>query len=330
MNTDYSLIDANLVRAKEGLRVLDEIARFVVRDETLFVAFKQLRHSLVSIEEKIGEAHLLASRRGGDVGNSAAGKECAPAHSVWQVVEANANRITEALRVLEEVCKVYAPESVEMLMSIRYKVYELQVRLARRTPHFWLHYYFEQGIIYPLSESVLELQYLIEHGARVVQLRDKNSSTSDFLNSARQLVLFIKDFEVKHREKILLLINDNLSVAERLPVAGIHIGQGDSAVAQARQRIGMNKIIGRSNGSVTQMQESVKLGADYVSLGPVFPTPIKSERIPVGLLEVAKAAQTITVPWVVIGGIDQATIGQVRQAGAKNSAVIRSARQFFV
>ncbi len=329
MNLDYSLLDANLARAKEGLRVLDEIGRFIYRDQALFLELKKTRHALVAIEQIIGQANLWRARQGNDVGHPDQVPPTESAGSLWSIIAANGNRATEALRVLEEFGKVYFPQAIPMVMRARYDVYATQRTLALRTPHFWLRNYFEQGIVYPLSDSVLELQWLIQHGARVVQLRDKESSSTALFEKAKSLLGFIKDFEQAQREKIVLIINDDVSVAARLPVAGVHLGQGDENIVHARRQLGSNKIIGRSNGTVAQMQASVAEGADYVSLGPIFATPLKPDRVPVGLEMVAEASRVITAPWVVIGGITPESRVAVQGAGARNVAVIRSAREFF-
>ncbi len=330
MNRDYSLLDANLGRAREGLRVLDETARFLWSDRELFKQIKDVRHQLVEIEQVIGAAHLLSGRHGEDVGgpdNEIVFTMSAP--SLWSIIQANSNRVTEAMRVLEQVGPIYFPTVVEKIIRLRYEVYGLQKILSEKTPHYWLRYYFEQGIVYPISDSVTELEWLVLHGARVTQLRDKQSDGVALFEKAKQLVAFIADFERRKKEKVLLFINDNIAVAELLPVAGVHIGQADNEISTVRRRVGMLKLIGRSNQSLEQMQKSAVDGADYVSIGPVFDTPLKPERAPVGLEMVRAAAATVQAPWVVIGGIDQARADEVRQAGAKNMAVIRAARDFF-
>ncbi len=329
MNTDYSLLDANLARAKEGLRVLDEIGRFIFKDGALFARLKTIRHSLLQVEERVGQAHLLEARQGTDVGYISAGQALEPTRSLWSLIEANGNRATEALRVLEEFGAIYFPSAVSAVITARYDVYELQRQLARQTPHFWLRYYFEQGMVYPISDSVLELQWLIQHGARVIQLRDKSADSPTLFEKAKTLLSFIADFEQTKREKIVLIIDDDVAVAARLPVAGVHLGKNDGSIGVARRKLGVNKIIGRSNNSVSDMKQSILSGADYVSVGPVFATPLKPERTAVGLEAVREAAGAITMPWVAIGGISSENIQSVHDAGARNCAVIRSAREFF-
>jgi thiamine-phosphate pyrophosphorylase len=330
MNTDISLLDANLARAAEGLRVLDDSARFILRDQSLFLQLKRIRHALILIDEKIGQAQLLQSRQPQDVGRSSEDSTIESRNSLWSIIIANGNRVSEALRVLEEFGKIYVPDAVQTIASLRYEVYNLQCSLVKKTPHFWLRYYFEQGVVYPLSNSVDELIFLIQHGARVIQLRDKDNSSAGLFEKTKKLLSFISDFEAAKGIKIILMLNDDVEVAARLPVAGVHVGQQDKKISFTRLRLGSNKIVGRSNNSIEQIKQSVSDGADYVSLGPVFATPLKPDRQVVGLSAVSEAATFLNIPWVVIGGIDLENINSVRQAGAKNIAVIRSAREFFL
>ncbi len=327
MNRDFSLIDGNTGRAEEGLRVLEDIARFVLRDEALFEALKTFRHHLCAIEGRLGASAILSSRVGEDIGNKQIIHTEYNRSSLLDIIQANAKRTTQALRTLEEFAKVYDAASAYQSESLRYELYVIEHKLARQTPHFWLKKYFEQGTVYPLSDSVEELQWLIEHGAKVVQLREKDK-TSAFEKGA-DLTSFIRSWNKHQTDPVLLIINDFPDVAEKLPVAGIHIGQDTVDIAKVRRLIGTNKIIGRSNNSLDQLEQSMQDGADYVSIGPVFATPTKPARNPVGLQTLEEVANKITTPWVAIGGIDDTTVNDVYAAGAKNVAVIRAARSFF-
>lgn len=329
MNTDWAAIDASLVRAREGLRVLDEIARFVARDASLFEAVKHLRHQLGEWGEAFGEAALLSARGGPDAGVGPGAPELVR-RSAWDLIRANAGRAGEGLRVLEEFAKLYAPLLPTAIKAARYRLYQLEAALARATPHFFLRRYFEQGVVYPLSESVAELQWLVEHGARVVQLRDKTSPRQVVAQKASELAAWVNERNRKFpADQALLIINDDAALAAALPVAGVHLGQSDVAVAAVRQILGSNKIIGRSNHSLAQLRASIAAGADYASLGPVFATPTKPERSAVGLDAVRQVAADVAFPWLAIGGINAENAGEVRAAGARNIAVVRSARDFF-
>lgn len=367
-NNDYALLDACLARSREGLRVLDEVARFVLRNEELFSKIKVMRHVLQNLELMFGPAQILEARRKTDLGEQKKVGGEQERRNLFNIVRANVNRITESLRVLEEFSKIYLPAKTILIEGMRYDIYRIEREILIKTPHYWLNKYFEEGIVYPISNSVQELVWLIEHGAKVIQLRDKTSLRSEIYKKAKFLCNFIKKFEQKNkiysvtapsplsrlggtppfgqggtaivapapplerggnREPVLLILNNDVELAARLPVAGVHVGQTDYALERARKVVGANKIIGCSNNDILQLRESAKRGADYLSVGPVFATPQKPEKIAVGLGAVSQAAAEINIPWLAIGGINKSNIEGVRLAGAKNFAMIRGAKEFF-
>lgn len=331
MNTDFALIDAAFGRAFEGLRILDEMARFIFNDTGLFVFIKKQRHELVVIQEMFGSAKLLTARQGVDSGAVHATSDLHARFSSWGLIRANAARASQALRELEEFAALYAPSAVLQLATRRYTVYQIEQKLAQCTPHYYLRKYFEEGVVYCISESPEELCALIEKGATVVQLRDKKSDEKIVFEKAKFLCAYVATRNKERPDnKVIFIINDFVRIASELPVGGIHVGQDVEDVLAVRQIIGSNKIIGRSNQSVEAMRDSLKFGADYVSIGPVFSTPTKPDRLAVGIATVREAAHTIFSPWVAIGGLNTHTAKAVYEAGGKNIAVVRSAREFFV
>lgn len=323
---DNSIFDANSARVREGLRVLDESARFILLDSQTFLDLKIVRHQMLSLEREWGRAHLIASRRGVDAGLGQTINNDYMRTSLYSIIGANASRVAESLRTLEEFSKIYFPGSVATLEKMRHTVYNIEYRLAGQTPHFYLDHYFSKGCVYPLASSVEELLWLDEHGARILQIRDKNGEDSEIEKKVQQLCHEVSLRNQKRRDKTLIIINDNPKLAARYPVAGVHIGQTDGSIAAVRQVVGSNKIIGRSTHSLEQAKEAVREGADYLSIGPVFATPTKADYTPVGLDTVSAVAREANIPWLAIGGIDEKNAGLVRSAGAKNLAVVRSAR----
>lgn len=329
MNNDFAIIDSNLERASEGLRMLDEIARFITAQEDTFGKVKAIRHDLQDIGAWFGPARLVGAREEARAHEVHVTKTEAVRSTAWSMIRASVGRVAESLRILEEFSKIYAPQATEFVKHSRYTVYVLEKELLQATPHYYLRRYFERGVIYPLSDSVEEILWLVEHGAQIIQFRDKKSSRSEVFEKARHLSASIAEKNKAGGDQILLIINDYPEIAAELPVAGVHIGQEDGVLAPARRLVGSNKIVGRSNHSIEQIRASVADGADYVSIGPVYATPTKPGRQAVGLELVRQVADEIAIPWLAIGGIDEATIHDVRAAGAKNAAVVRSARSFF-
>ena len=333
MNRDFSLIDANLSRAKEGMRVVEDTARFVLRNETIYAKIRPLRHLLAQLEYLLGSGQRLTGRNfGQDIGGSSPENNLSSRRNFWGLMKANFSRLEEALRVLEEYAKIYLPQHYGYFEKLRRDVYRLEFELLSVTPHYWLQLYFEAGIVYSLSDSTDELVWLIDHGAKVVQLRNKNGDKNEIYNQAKYLCEYIdkKDKIAFGYTPVLLFVDDCAEVAASLPVAGIHIGQADMPLLQARKILGSSKIIGKSNNNLEQMKASVAEGADYVSIGPIFPTPIKKDRTPVGVEALKKIQKEIFIPWVAIGGIDKKNAPELYAAGANNIALIRSARDFFI
>lgn len=329
MNKDFAIIDSNLERASEGLRVLDEIARFITVQEDAFAELKAIRHDLQDIGAWFGPARLVGAREDAREQEVKVTATEATRSTAWSMIRASVGRVAESFRILEEFSKIYASQATEFIKHSRYAVYVLEKELLQATPHYYLRRYFERGVIYPLSDSVEELVWLVEHGSQIVQLRDKKSSRAEVYKKAEYLSTIIAEKNKAGGDRILLIINDYPEIAAELPAAGVHVGQEDGAIASARRLVGSNKIIGRSSHSVEQIHTAVADGADYVSIGPVYATPTKPDRQAVGLELVRQVADEISVPWLAIGGIDEATIHDVRAAGAKNAAVVRSARNFF-
>ncbi len=333
MNKDFSLIDANLGRAKEGMRVVEDTVRFVLRHEALYVKIRPLRHLLAQLEHLLGGATRLTGRGfGQDLGQTSLENNMASRRNFFGLMKANFSRLEEALRVLEEYSKIYLPLHYFHFQKLRYDVYHLEFEILSFTPHYWLNLYFEAETVYPLSDNVEELVWLIDHGAKVVQLRNKNGDKNEIYNQAKFLCEYIdkKDKTAFGYTPVLLIVDDCVEVAAKLSVAGVHIGQTDMSLLQARKILGSSKIIGKSNNNLEQMKTSVSEGADYVSIGPIFPTPAKPDRTPVGLEALNKIKKEIFIPWVAIGGIDKKNAPELYNAGANNIAVIRSARDFFI
>jgi len=235
MNRDFSLIDANFARLREGLRVLDEVARFEFHDESLFALIKGLRHELVRLEGVFPAAELIHSRQDEDIGEAyGIGTHL----TLYTIIRANCNRVTESLRVLEEFARIYAPKVAEQFSEIRYSAYRFEVLLLENTPHYFLERYFGLGTVYPIVDTITEATWLVEHGAKIIQFRDKDSAKEAVRRKMRELCRFIAWHNKSTPDKVLLILNDYVDIAAELPVAGVHLGTNDGSVARARILLG--------------------------------------------------------------------------------------------
>ncbi len=155
-------------------------------------------------------------------------------------------------------------------------------------------------------------------GARVLQLRDKSGDRGDVLPVAVRLRELCRDHDA------LFFVNDDIALGFASDADGVHLGQSDLPVDVARRILGSGKLIGRSNNTDAEVEESVSMGVDYVAVGAVFPTTTvgKGARQAIGLDGVRSARDTTDIPLVAIGGINEKNVGDVIRAGADCVSVI--------
>jgi len=188
---------------------------------------------------------------------------------------------------------------------------------------------FQEVDIYPVTcerlsagRSNLEvLHAIIQGGARIIQLREKEYSAKDLYHLA------LKFREITSRAGVLLFINDHLDIAMAVEADGVHLGQDDLPVAAAR-RIAPELLIGASTQSLEEALQAQDDGADYVNIGPIFPTKTK-EGIEhyLGPEAISVIGPEIRIPFTVMGGINESNIDQVLVKGARRVAVVTAITQ---
>jgi thiamine-phosphate pyrophosphorylase len=317
------LLDANLDRAREGLRVLEDWARFGVDRADLVARTKDMRQRLGRLHrDDYKLARHTATDPAAGMGHPAQQERLSPS----QVVGANAGRVHEALRVLEEFGRSIDPELASEAAALRYGIYDLEVDLLqasrggqqRRQLLAQCHLYLVSSPV-PGLEAVVAAA--LGAGVRLVQYRAKDGEPIDDsqrLQQCRQL----RQLCASHGA--LFIVNDRIDLALAVEADGVHLGQGDLPPAVARQLLGPERLIGRSTQSIDQLRQAVADGCDYVGVGPVNATPTKPGREPVGLDYVRQAAAESPIPFFAIGGLECANIEAVRQAGAQRVAVVRA------
>ena len=159
---------------------------------------------------------------------------------------------------------------------------------------------------------------LAASGVALVQLRDKKSSAARVLARARELKAVLAPLGVR------FLLNDRPDIAAIADCAGVHVGQDDLLPEDARRVVGPSRWVGVSTHTLDQLRVAAATSADYIAIGPVFPTSTKENPDPVVGLDFIRAARRLTgKPLVAIGGITLETAGEVFRAGADSVAVIR-------
>ncbi len=154
-------------------------------------------------------------------------------------------------------------------------------------------------------------------GARIIQYRDKEASSARRLDIARQIRSVTREFGT------LFVVNDQIDIAMLSAADGVHLGQEDIAISDARSLLAPGMIIGVSCSSLVQAREAERQGADYLGIGAVFATPTKAEYSVVGLELLRRIAAEISILLVAIGGINLDNMAEVKAAGVRNVAMVR-------
>jgi thiamine-phosphate pyrophosphorylase len=159
----------------------------------------------------------------------------------------------------------------------------------------------------------------VDGGADIVQLRNKTAPAAALVPAVGRLIAYCRP------RGVTVIVNDYVDVAVSAGADGVHLGQDDMGIAEARQRWQPGRLVGRSTHSIDQALSAVADGADYLGVGPVFATPTKPGRPAVGTeLVAAVSAAGLEIPWFAIGGIDTSNIDAVLGAGARRVAVVRA------
>lgn len=317
------IIDANSNRMSEGLRVLEDVSRLLLNDADLSLRLRKLRHSLIQSVNVLGIDLISKRNAQEDIGISFISS--AAQQSVPSLVTANAKRVEEALRVIEELAK--DPELASRLSSedfkrARFELYSLEQilisKLLRKETVARL-----TGLYVIVDTEVMgnrcktdTVREAIIGGAKVIQLRDKHSSKRDLLELAIEFQNICANLNV------LFIINDHLDIALASNADGLHIGQEDLPVSVARKLLPVDKIIGCSVTSINETQEAESNGADYVAVGSIFSTQSKTDVDVVGIDRLQQVKQATTLPVVAIGGINEHNIPEILTTGVESIAVI--------
>jgi thiamine-phosphate pyrophosphorylase len=314
----YRILDANLDRARESLRVLEDWCRFGLNQTGLTEECKNLRQELAQWHHW----ELRAARdTPNDPGTQLTHANEAQRHDIHHVLLANLCRLQESLRVLEEYGKVYDPAMGAACKQMRYRVYTLESQLM----FYQRQQKLRSALLYLVTSPHEQLFDIVEAalkgGVTLVQYRDKEADDAIRLQRAEKLCYLC------HRYEALLIVNDRIDLALAVDADGVHLGQQDLSVALARQLLGSQKLIGRSTHCLDDLQRALAEGADYIGVGPVYETPTKAGRTAVGLGYVRDAAEQATIPWFAIGGIDLANLEEVINAGAQRVSVVRAIMQ---
>ncbi len=319
----FRIIDANLNRASEGLRVIEEIGRFVYENAEAVKNIKELRHKVRKTAKEFD--NLLFSQRNSltDCGFEISQKETdAGKTDTKNLAIRNFKRVQEALRVIEENFKTEGYNNLAkeyekyrfLSYNIEKKFFELNFKKQNPLPG---SIYCITGEKFSLGRSnIFVVKEMIKAGVKIIQYREKEKNTAEKYNECIEIRKLTK------KAGALFIVNDNIDLAIATDADGVHVGQEDMPVKQARKLIG-NKIIGVSTHSPQQAEKAVEDEADYIGVGPIFKTYTKKDVVkPVGYEYLNYVVENIKIPFVAIGGIKTHNIAEVAKRGANCFAMI--------
>ena len=337
----YRILDAAINRAGEGMRVVEDYVRMVVQDEHLSRQLKQLRHDLtqstISIEP---ESRIAARDTVGDVGcrieteaeyqrgsdpverseGGAAGQHSGPASGL---VQANLARAQQALRTIEEFSKTIDPEIAKQVEQLRYRTYTIEKAVLTTVVSLQN---FNSESLYVLIDGcsfanqgdskLIELtRQLVDAQVDLIQLRDKTLTDKQLVLAGRVIAGLVRGTPTR------FIMNDRADLAVAAGANGVHLGQDDVEVADARRIVGAARTIGVSTHSISQVRQAVLDGANYIGVGPVFESSTKNFDEHVGLKLIHEVVKEVQLPAFAIGGINLENVGLIAETGLSRIAV---------
>lgn len=330
----WRMMDANLNRVAEGLRVVEDFVRFDWEDREICARIRALRHRIRAafrtVYPQLVAQRNVATDPGVKVSLVQEGLD--RKESKDDLLLANLKRVQEGLRVLEEGAHFLDNNKLaKELESLRFASYDLeallvspgqkniQEKLLDHTPQK-----LPSGIYaltsepHSLGRSNIEVAgEILDAGVMILQYREKTKKSKEMY----QECLVIR--EMTQKAGALFIVNDHIDIALTVGADGVHIGQDDLPLPQVRALVGSSMMIGVSTHSPDQAWAAVAEGADYIGVGPIYATRTKADVCePVGLEYLQYVQAHIPIPYVAIGGIKEHNLTEVVRVGARTVALV--------
>ena len=307
------IVVANLNRAREALRAMEDYARFVLHDAGLSSDVEETKHALEAcVPDELGKTLTarvdFVGELGREVGTAGEDARSDAAHVALEAQK----RLGEALVVIEQHAPAIQPAFTTEITKIRRRNEEFQRRLSRT---IIARERFGHGRLYVLlTESLCRgdwfatAQAALDGGADCLQLREKGLPDRELLDRATRLVRLCHDLGA------LFIVNDRPDIAVLSGADGVHVGQDDLPVAQVRRIVPSTVIVGTSTHTPEQLAAAAVAAPDYIAVGPMFSTSTKPQGHIAGPQTLAAARHHTSLPLVAIGGIDEDNAPEVLTA----------------
>ncbi len=322
-NRIAQLIDANLDRAREGLRVMEDWCRFGLKRNDFSIQLKDWRQQLGAHHHNIyRKARLTSEDPAMGVSHPLQRNRSTPE----DIFIANSSRVQEALRVLEEFTRITDPKLSEVATRIRYETYEIEINVLKTKEGMDKRKILQDCSLYLVTTNRKNLKEIVlqslKAGVKIVQYREKFLNDNEKVNQAKDLSSLCKKYNS------LFIVNDRIDIALAVEADGIHLGQEDIPTKIARKLLGSEKIIGRSTHCLENISNAEEEGCDYIGIGPIFPSETKKKLNPIGIDYLRKGLNKTLLPAFAIGGINSSNLNKLNKINnlriAVSDAIINS------
>ncbi len=318
---DYlQIIDVNINRAAEGLRVVEEIARFRLRRADVCGRLKGLRHSVRALADRDMPLHRDVQADYA-ISVKATGESDSRA-DVGDVFAASCKRVQEALRCLEEYLKIAGRyEQAKLVEGYRFAAYDIERRMClymRKklyTPADTDLYCITAAEYAKGRSTAYVVGCMLEADVKLIQYREKNKHMREKYAECMEVR------KLTEQAGATFIVNDSVDLAILCGADGVHVGQDDLPVDAVR-RLAPDMLVGLSTHSVADAQGAVAANPDYIGVGPIFATQTKADYTPVGYTYLHHVRDNVQLPYVAIGGIKERNIAEVFANGAYCCAIV--------
>ncbi|KAG8051232.1 hypothetical protein GUJ93_ZPchr0009g842 [Zizania palustris] len=240
--------------------------------------------------------------------------ELAKGATMLHAVQVAKNFVESALHHSKDLIIGNGPQGpFDHLFKLKCPPYNVGSQPSFKAEQLFLYAVTDSGMNKKWGRSIKEsVRAAIEGGATIVQLREKDAETREFLEAAKACMVICKSSGVP------LLINDRVDIALACKADGVHVGQSDMSASEVRELLGPGKIIGVSCKTPAQAQQAWNDGADYIGCGGVYPTSTKSNNPTLGFEGLKTVCLASKLPVVAIGGINASNASSVMELGLPN------------
>lgn len=311
------VLDVNLNRLDESLKLIEDITRFHLENRTLLSQIRSIRKNFLALKRLLPMEKIIGARQSSrDLGRKAK-FDSINKKNTNAVILSNLWRAKESSRIIEEMLKNLDIRLSRKTKEIRFQVYDLEKNIVsslRRKFDPSLHAIIDERYV-RFSDIRGVTNTLVNNGATMIQLRARELSARSFLRYANRIRHAIKKTNVK------FIINNRLDIALACDADGLHVGQKDIPLAHARKIMGDTSIIGASAHNLREAKIAEAQGADYLGVGSIYPTKTKPEARICSLPTLRSICRSIKIPVIGIGGINDKNYRAILRAGASGIAV---------